>query len=198
MSLFDVIAASQHGACFDNLARRVQLSEGETARAVGALLPVLIPAFEGWISDRAGMVEFLRALARDGYSEARTKASLFSDNGFRDRGIALLRRWHDAGRLDSVRLAEAAAKAGLEPDTAAQVLPWVAVLLMSALHLKALRPLGWLVSDLEGAQSPASPFEVLADRLQGLEPSKQRPTVRRMLGSLLALTGDTNSAMRTA
>ena len=198
MSLFDVMAASHNGACFDYLGRKLQIPEGEAAHAVAALLPVLTLALDGWISQREGMVEFLNALGEEGYGPARTSASFFNDMRFRDRGVSLLRKWRDAGRLDNVALAEAASRAGLKPETTALLLPWLAVLIVAMVQMKAQRPLGWLARDIDGGDKAENPFLFLAGRLAGGQKPESRAPVRRMIGALLGLDAGGSRSPRTA
>jgi hypothetical protein len=195
MCVYDVVAAAQQGACFRNLGRRLQLSEDETSRAVAAVLAPVSEGLIGWISRRDGMIEFLSALGADDLTEPRSNSAFFSDNRWRDRGIVLLRKWRDAGGLDSEAVAAGAASAGVKPDIVAQLLPWVAVLVMSAVQVKAQRPLGWIAGDMDGDNEAGNPFLFLARHLSGDRLPQRRPAVRRMLGSLLGIDGGGHGGM---
>lgn len=199
MCVYDVVASAQQGACFHNLGRRLQLPEEQTSNAVAALLPAMSSALIAWIGRRDGMIEFLNVLATDDLAAARGNPAFFSDNRQRDKGIALLRKWRDAGGFSSEAVAAQAAQAGLRPDIVAQLLPWLAVLVVAAVQVKAQRPLGWIASDMEGGSAGGNPFLFLARHLAGEEEqSQRRPAVRRMLGSLLGINTGRHGLAGTA
>jgi len=165
MSLFDVIAAGHRGQCFALLARRFLVNEPQAALAVRFLLPAVLPSFEAWVSEPAGLTSFLDAMSRGGYDGALTLPATLSNSFERDRGVQLLELFRSVREIDGADIARAAEASGLTYRVLLQMLPFVALFMMAALRINSQTPLREILIKRLGSRlkTSADPFADLAE-----------------------------------
>jgi hypothetical protein len=168
MGLYDIVAAAQGGRCFQNLGRRLQISEAQAASVTWHLLRALRPSIDGWLAAPGGGYFLLEGLGRDSFDLLLAENANFTDRRIRDRGYRLVMQWMASAPLDPVELDQAAAAARLSREALMRVLPWIAALQMGALQRASEKPLRSILARIRGkrfAEHVASPALALLEEL---------------------------------
>ncbi|MEZ5924469.1 MAG: hypothetical protein R3D57_08785 [Hyphomicrobiaceae bacterium] len=177
MGLYDVVAAAQGGRCFYNLGRRLQIDEVRASRVAWHLMRALRPSFESWLSRPGGGYLLLESLGEDGFERVLHETAGFTDSRIRDRGYRLVSQWIASAPLDARELALAESASNLPRETLMRSLPWVAALMMGAVHRLADKPLRLTLERLRGkrfAEHVATPYLALLKELSTSD-RQQRP-----------------------
>jgi hypothetical protein len=165
MCLYDVIAASHGGQCFDILSRRFRIPEEQVALGVGHLVKALLPAIDRWIVDRDGLTQFLKLLCDPVIAGAREDIGLYSNLMAREKVKDLLQAWMDRGMIGWEDYLAAEELVGMDRAVIDRLAPIVTVLLLSALAQKADGPLREILATHRGGRFAASvttPFSAVA------------------------------------
>lgn len=168
MVLLDVIAAGHQGRCLQLLGSRFHLDEARTATATAYLIRALLPSFDAWISGPDGLLSFLRMMSVESDGRDLGNTAVFQDHVFRDRGFRILDELRAVEELDPNAIQEALDKSGIDVDTAARMMPYVAVLMMAAIRQRCERELRQLLAAKRGrsyAGSVADPFAAAIEML---------------------------------
>jgi len=187
MSIVNVIAAAQQGLAFQNLARRFHADEDRIAIAIAGLVPEILACLVHALDTRQAASDFLMRLSRDHYDSKYNDVTLLTDFTVRDEGIAFLAEITRVRDIDAQSLVRTASQSGLRTSDLERLLPFVAVLTISAIRLRCERPMRDLLAEATGnanwAARQAEPYGPLADHLSG---QKAPGLVNGLFGSLRA------------
>lgn len=188
MGLFDVVAASQQGLAFDNLARRFRATPQQTSIVVEALVAALMLSIDEHLKDplrAAALLERLDDASLAGTFEATT---LPADAIVREQGLSLLADISQSRDIPARAIVDAAMRSGLSTSDVERLLPIVAVMTMSAIRHRATEQIRGLLGTIWKSPSRAAkashPFSELAKIVR--EPSAARQSGSSLIANLFA------------
>ncbi|MBI1383556.1 MAG: hypothetical protein GC150_01400 [Rhizobiales bacterium] len=169
MSLLGTISSAQHGMAFATLARRLGVREEGVAVATAVLLPELLECICAATATPKGTIAFLKRLSAESHSNHYESPSLMVDLRVRDLGMSILSELATARDFDQRVILEAATSSELRTSDVERMLPFITVLTVAAIALRADRPMRALLGDLvrngEWARRQREPFGPLAAEL---------------------------------
>jgi hypothetical protein len=140
MDLLQSVLSAQDGAAVSKLGRTFGLDQGQTAAAVGQLLPALAAGLSRNTTQPGGLEGLMAALAGGSHQRYLDDPSTLTDESAIEDGNGIL--GHILGSKDVSRqvAAQASARTGIAADVLKKMLPLVATLAMGALSRQASRP----------------------------------------------------------
>jgi hypothetical protein len=179
MNLYEMVSDAQGGQAMANLGRQFGLSDEQSEQALRSLLPAFSTGLKRNTQSPVDLSAFLKALASGQHERAYDDGDTFADRGVQRQGNDVL--GHVFGSKDVSRAVadRAAQQTGISSEILKAMLPYIASIIMGALFKQGQNPIGDILGQILGGQSPATtpgsapygqgdnPFGPLSDILKG-------------------------------
>jgi hypothetical protein len=151
MNLLDTVMNAQNGDVLRQLANNLQLDEGQTRSAVGALVPALSRGIGNNTSSPEGLDDLIGALSRGNHRRYIEQPAALGESTAIDEGNGIL--GHIFGSKDVSRqvVARAAESSGVDSSVLKKMLPMLASVAMGAMAEQGFG--GGSASQVAGDQS---------------------------------------------
>ncbi len=161
--LMELLMQGGNGAALDVIARQMGISRAEAERAAEALMPAFSQGLKRNVSDPAGFMRFMAALASGGHQDYFDQPSRAAGKGGVKDGEAILGDLFGSKEVSRAIAAQAAHATGLSQEMMKQMLPMLAPILMGGMFRQmtgqaaqasaAANPLGRILEQMMGGGS---------------------------------------------
>ncbi len=136
-NLFEIVQAAQDGQAMTNLARQFGLSQAQAQSAIEAMLPAFSLGLQRKASNPFDFTNLMGMLGTGQYAPAFDNPAMAFGANAMARGDEVLKQLFGTNDVSRQVAGQAAAMAGIVPDTARQMMPIVAAMIMGGLFKAA-------------------------------------------------------------